>query len=82
MEDLLTKILFVDDDEDDFIIVRELLLEATHGKFKLEWADSYEKGMKKIDEVSHEIYLIDYRLGVKNGLEFIKEARDKGFDKP
>ena len=76
------QILMVDDDEEDFIIIRDLVSEIKHYKYKLEWISSYEKGLNTICENKYDIYLIDYRLGADNGLELMREAISCGCDAP
>ena len=40
------KVLLIEDDEDDYILTRELLSEVKGGKYALDWAPSYEEGLK------------------------------------
>ncbi|MFP5213534.1 MAG: PAS domain S-box protein [Acidobacteriota bacterium] len=65
--------LIVDDDEDDYAVVLEMLssIEGTH--FETEWASSYEDGLRAVETSRHDIYLIDYYLGGWTGLDLIKE---------
>lgn len=65
-------VLIVDDDEDDYIIVRNLLKKA-EDKYQVDWASSYEDGLKKLQNCSYDICFVDYRLGQRNGLEFLFE---------
>jgi len=76
------RVLIIDDDEEDFIILRDILTEVTHQKYVLDWSPSYEEGIAVVEEKRHDVYLIDYRLGVKNGLELIQEAIAKGYETP
>jgi signal transduction histidine kinase len=68
------KILLVDDDEEDFIITRDIINEVRHRKFRMEWIANYAQAEKIILEQRHDVYLIDYRLGAENGLDLIKKA--------
>lgn len=70
---LLTKILLVDDDEDDYLIVRKLLHKVPDGNFKLDWVKSYGQAIEAISQGGHDAYLIDYRLGGHSGLELLTE---------
>ncbi len=56
------RILLVDDDEDDFLLTREMIREADR-PFVMEWASSYGAGAREIEEGRYDVYLIDYRLG-------------------
>ena len=74
MSDLI-KILLVDDDEEDFIITMDVIEEISSSrKYRLYWTASYEDAVKSIISQSHDVYLIDYRLGAHSGLDLIEEA--------
>lgn len=67
-------ILLIDDDEDDYLLVNKMLSEAHGRKCQLEWASSYEKGRRSLKEKLFDAVLIDYDLGIHNGLDLIREA--------
>ncbi len=67
-------ILLIDDDEDDFIIVKDLLSDIKTSQFKIQWEPNFEQAIELINQQSFDIYLIDYRLGEMNGLELLKKA--------
>ena len=56
------RVLLVDDDEDDYVITRNLLAKIEGGDFHLEWESSFEAAVETIKECRHDIYLIDYNL--------------------
>ena len=62
------KALLVDDDEDDFLIIDNLLNKIPQTPFKLEWVSTPEAAKVAIAKQAHDIYLVDYRLGQENGL--------------
>jgi DNA-binding NtrC family response regulator len=78
----LIKVLVVDDDEDDFFITRELLSGVSAQRFKLDWTDSFDIALDKICEGSYDVYLLDYRLGERSGLELLQEAVTLGYKVP
>lgn len=82
MENESVEILLVDDDEDDFIIVKDLLSDIKHTRFNVYWEFDYDKALEKIKKESYDVYLIDYRLGEKNGLDLLKEAVQFGCKSP
>ena len=68
------RVLLVDDDEDDFVLTRDLLAEAEGGAFCLDWEHSYAGALEAIARGEHDVYLLDYRLGGRNGLELLRET--------
>jgi signal transduction histidine kinase len=72
----------IDDDEDDFIITRQLLGDIEGQRYNLEWAATYQAGLARIERQGHDVYLIDYRLGTENGLELIRQAIKDGCEAP
>lgn len=67
------RVLLVDDDEDDFLIVNNLLGKIPHSPFRLDWVSNSDDARKSIATQQHDIYLVDYRLGKENGLEVLSE---------
>lgn len=78
----LIRVLLVDDDEDDYVLTRELLEDITTTKFELDWERNYQEGLDRILKNGHDIYLVDYRLGENVGISLIKEAIDKAISAP
>lgn len=76
------RILLVDDDEEDSFIVRDLLSRALFNKFQLDWCYRLEDGYKSIEQEKYQVCLVDYRLGVHTGLEFIAECVRRGYKTP
>ena len=76
------KILVIDDDEDDFFIICDYLKGFTTYDLVIDWCHSFEEGFTKIIERVYGIYLIDYRLSIKTGLDLITKAVKAGCDEP
>jgi diguanylate cyclase (GGDEF)-like protein len=68
------KILLVDDDEDDYIMTKDLLSEVQGRKYYLEWETTYDGALELIRTREYDIFLFDYRLGERSGLELMREA--------
>jgi PAS domain S-box-containing protein len=68
------KVLLIEDDEDDYILTRELLSEVKAGKYALDWASSYEEGLRVAKRREHDVCLVDYRLGERSGVDLIREV--------
>lgn len=69
------RVLLVDDDEDDFVITRDLFSEMGGKRYKLDWESNYEDGLAAIQRGEHDICLLDYRLGAHTGLELLRESK-------
>jgi DNA-binding NtrC family response regulator len=76
------EILIIDDDQDDYLIVKSLLEEIATAPLRLEWASSYSAGKKLLIENRHAICLMDYKLGTEDGIELLKIAPSLGFTGP
>ena len=73
MDNTRIRVLLIEDDEDDYILVRGMLSKVTSTKYDLEWAPGYDAALKAIETVCHDVYLLDYYLGEKNGLDLLRE---------
>ncbi len=82
MDDDVIKVLLIDDDEDDYLLTRELLSEVGIGRYALDWASSYEEGLKVAGLGKHDVCLVDYRLGERTGVQLIREARQPRISTP
>jgi signal transduction histidine kinase len=82
MDDLPFRVLLVEDDEDDYLLTRDLLREIYGGRFHLDWEPDYGAALGAIHRNRHDIYLIDYRLGSDNGLDLLREAVARGCTAP
>jgi signal transduction histidine kinase len=80
--DLPVRVLLVDDDRDDYLLTRDLFAEIPEGRFKLDWVSDYQSGLAALCAGEHDVYLIDYRLGAKTGLDLLAEARERGCTSP
>jgi diguanylate cyclase (GGDEF)-like protein/PAS domain S-box-containing protein len=72
------RILLVEDDEDDYLITRDLLAGQSRIRFELDWCSAYEDGLQQIRARRHDAYLIDYRLGQHTGLDLVREGFGSG----
>lgn len=68
------KVLLIDDDQNYYILTRHQLSKISGEKLHLDWAESYEKGLEEIRRNAHDVYLLDYRLGPRTGIELLEEA--------
>ena len=76
------KVLLVEDDEDDFIITRDLLSELPGRRFALDWVKTPETGLAAMCRNQHDVVLVDYRLGAQTGIDLLRTARERGCQAP
>jgi CheY-like chemotaxis protein len=74
MERALIRVLLIEDDEDDYVITSELLSEVAGAQFKLDWVATSGEALAAMQRNEHDVYLLDYRLGERDGLDLLREA--------
>ena len=78
----IIRVLLIEDDEEDFMLTRDFLAEIRNPKYKLDWVNTYEDGIKEIIKGDYDACLVDYRLGGGTGVELIGEAVNQGSKAP
>jgi len=81
MAETTLRVLLVEDDEDDYRLVRDYLGATGDATLRLEWAATYEAGRAALARREHDIALVDYRLGARSGLDLLRAA-DAASDLP
>jgi signal transduction histidine kinase len=76
------RILIADDDEDDYVLTRDLLLRIGRPRVQLDWSSTYEGALEAIERNQHDVYLFDYHLGHSDGLQLLREALARGCKAP
>lgn len=79
---VMVKILLIDDDEDDYIITRDILEDIRDFNFTLDWKQNFSDGLERIKDKEHDICFVDYRLGESDGVELVKKAIEAGATEP
>ncbi|GGA13131.1 response regulator [Okeania sp. KiyG1] len=74
MQKYTINILLIEDDEDDFIVIDDILSEVESPKISLVWEKTYEGGLAAIQTGEYDVCLLDYRLGEKDGIDLLKAA--------
>jgi len=82
MKNTVMRILIVDDDEDDYVILRDMLSEIKHWKVDLKWVSSYEQALEAADSALYDLCLMDYRLDRETGVSLMHEFQEKGCSAP
>jgi diguanylate cyclase (GGDEF)-like protein/PAS domain S-box-containing protein len=68
------RVLLVEDDEDDYLLTSEMLAGTERAHFEIDWCRDFQQALEAIREQRHDVYLIDYRLGARTGLDLVREA--------
>jgi two-component system, sensor histidine kinase and response regulator len=77
-----TVVLLVEDDRDDFFLTQDVLQCVPNHRYSVVWAGSYERANIELLERTYDVALVDYRIGERTGLEFIREAGGRFPDTP
>ncbi len=72
------RVCLIEDDEDDYLITRDLLAKLGDGKYSLNWVATYDDAAAALDRNDHDVYLLDYRLGPRDGLELLRRSSQAG----
>jgi signal transduction histidine kinase len=70
-------VLLVEDDEEDYILVRAMLSAVPFQDFALKWVDDLETALEEMEGGGHDVCLLDYRLGARDGMELLRKAKEK-----
>ena len=76
------RILLVDDDEDDYVLTRDVLRSFCHPQTQIEWVDHDEDALPALAGNRHDVCLMDYHLGARNGVELLQAAQAAGSSVP
>jgi PAS domain S-box-containing protein len=76
------RILIIDDDEDDYFITSEYLKQIEEYPLSIHWSYKFNEAVEHLAKHNYDIYFVDYRLGAKTGLDFLKEAAKIGCEEP
>jgi signal transduction histidine kinase len=79
--DLKVKILLVEDDEDDYFIIKDYLSD-TFLNYEIRWAQSFENFQSLLSQEQFDIVITDYMLGSTSGLEVLKLVKQQNSHTP
>jgi len=82
MSDAPLRVLLVEDDADDYLVVRRVLGKAFGDAVALTWADRYEEARQAMDRGEYDLYLIDYRLGAQTGIDLLRVLQERADTTP
>lgn len=76
------RVLIVEDDEDDYVIMSHYLSKIQTEKYDVFWCNDFDLAEAEILKDEHDIYLIDQFLGKGEGIEIIEKIRARNIIKP
>ncbi len=76
------RILLIEDDEDDYVLVRDLLQDLDHEEVAIRWETGYDGGRDALEHGHHDVCLLDFRLGARDGMELLREVNPRAIDTP
>lgn len=74
----LNRVLVIDDDEEDFLIIRDLLVDTGQDGYVLEWVGDVDSARDALRARAHDAFLLDYRLGPSDGMALLREVAHSG----
>lgn len=66
--------MVVEDNQDDFEILRILFSKVKHCLYELQNVTDLSHAMEEMRKGGHDVYLVDYKLGVESGMDFLRQA--------
>ena len=82
MEETRKNVLLVDDDEDYYVLTKVYLSDSETYRFEGEWEQDWDKALSLMKGSSHDVYLVDYNMGERNGLDLLRAAVEGGCRAP
>jgi signal transduction histidine kinase len=76
------KIVIIDDDREDFLLIQELLKDIDPSQYQAVWIPNYDEGLAEIRKQEASAYLLDFHLGEKTGLELLAQLMPENLNRP
>ncbi|MBN1850195.1 MAG: response regulator [Deltaproteobacteria bacterium] len=74
-DDPIIRILLIEDDEDDYVIIRDILSDIPKWRFQLDWVSSAHQAKEHLLSMDCDVCLLDYRLDNEDGIEVLKTLK-------
>ncbi|WP_339767902.1 response regulator [uncultured Paraglaciecola sp.] len=82
MSNSISRLLLVEDDEDDYILTRDYIEQLSTLEFEIDWVTNQHDALAEMAKNRHDICLLDYQLGAENGLSVLTLGIEAGFTSP
>ncbi|MDB5232535.1 MAG: rane protein [Chitinophagaceae bacterium] len=76
------RVLIIDDDEDDYFIISDYLLNRADHLYTVTWCPDFEKAIVYLASRAYDVFFVDYNLGINTGLEFLQAAAKSEIQEP
>lgn len=81
-KDDVVRILVIDDDQDDFMIISDYIKAIDPDRFIINWCFKYGDALDHMRKRENNIYFVDYRMGAKTGLDLLRDAEALKCEEP
>jgi PAS domain S-box-containing protein len=76
------KIAVIEDDEDDYLIIKDYITDIEGRSFTVDWFQDYNSAIEAIKNKEYHLYFVDYFLGHKTGLDLLDAAAELNCNEP
>lgn len=76
------RIAIIEDDQDDYIIIKDYINDIEGKSFVVDWFQDYNSAIEAIKNKEYHLYFVDYFLGHKTGLDLLDAAAELNCDEP
>ena len=76
------KVVVIDDDREDFLLIKGLLGDVELNLYQTDWVADFSEAIAVIKKQEADVYLVDFNLGEKTGLDILKELRGLPLSRP
>jgi CheY-like chemotaxis protein len=66
-------VLLVYDDEEDYLLTKDLLSTLDGARHDLHWVSDYGSALEAARDADYDICLVDYRIGADDGISLVRE---------
>ena len=77
-----TRILLIEDDQDDYFLTTEVLSEIEGASYEVFWHSDAHDAASLFQSGKFDVALVDFQVGEWNGVDLIREATSIGFEAP
>lgn len=75
-------VVVIDDDYEDYLILKDLLSDVRGTRYRTEWISSSQEGLHRIRQQEADVYLLDYHLDSRTGLDILEEVNKENLRRP